>query len=574
MQSFKINGHPNPYKDESARGYLLRIVELNGFKNIEYICRKAGIKFFPKIHVISPQWEKTLDIFTPIINSKYPLIAHFKKHWSAKIHTDSSLKLSNLFSVNCRLCPLCIKGEGGYAKADWDFALTTTCTKHHCYLIDTCPHCNEPICWKRSNLDRCPACENHYSSAQPALLKSSHPLVKLNKSFSSIQINKVEQLVLACSRMHRPQDNMLSKPSLHLMPLSELNRLITQALGLIHSKSFRAQYQQWLEETRSVFNIISSDAIQEPFRAFVANFTGKLSNELTNISFIAPEGLPDLIGKKDIVKPITKSIELGIQTTRLKNIREGIHEINLSSQIDSRRLASVIGVPLSLINHIVSAQGLAPTNTVCDVSHYVFDMHEVVSLIKDLSIKNNGKCNHLIHLKSLANGKLVAKFALEFHHVIELILEQRLNIYSDPNKAGIINSALSRYELFQVLENKMVSIDKRLNVHELADVLNTSLQCVNELLDAGMINLSIIEDHNKPQIKSITKDSLQRFYSKYLSINRVSFLNGIATNELLLLLKEKSFKPCITINDDKKSLYLFKKSINLSHAISVLTSGI
>jgi len=574
VQYFRVNGHPSPYKDESARGYLLRIVELNGFKNIEYICRKSGIKFFPKIHVSSPQWEKTLDLFTPILNSKYPLIAHFKKHWSAKIHTNSSLKVSNLFSVNCRLCPLCVKGEGGYAKADWDFALTTTCTKHQCYLIDTCPHCNEPICWKRSSLDICPTCENHYSSAQPISLESSHPLVKLNKSFSSIQIEKVEQLLLACSRMHRPQDNMLSKPSLHLMPLSELNKLITQSLGLIHSKSYRAQYQQWLEENRPIFNVISNDAIQEPLRAFIADFTGKLSNKLTNISFIAPEGLLNLINRKDIVKPITKSVELGIQTTRLKNIRKGIREINLSSQIDSRRLASVIGVPLSLINHIVSDQGLAPTNTVCDVSHYVFDMHEVVSLIKDLSIKNNGKCNHFIHLKSLANGKLVAKFALEFHHVIELILEQRLTIYSNPNKLGIINGAVSRYELFQVLEKKMTSIDKRLNVHELADVLNTSLQCVNELLDAGMVNLSIIEDHNKPQIKSITKDSLQRFYSKYLSINRVSFLNGIATNELLLLLKEKSFKPCITINDDKKSLYLFKKSINLSHAISVLTSGI
>jgi hypothetical protein len=574
MPNFRMNGHPDPIGDESARGYLLRMVDLNGYKGVENICRKVGIKFADKIHVMSRQWEFILNTFTHALYKSSPLINVFEQHWSAKIYAQFDMKMSNLFSVNCRVCPICIKGENGYANADWDFALSTVCIKHKCQLIDTCPHCDVPISWKRSELDRCPKCDKHYSDVQLPLLEKNHPLLKLNKTYKTMDRKSVEQLITACSRMHRPQDNMLSKPSLNLMSLSEINNLLTQALGLMHSFAFRAQYQQWLEDTRTNFSVISADAVQEPYRAFIAAFTDKLSDSFVDVLFIAPKNLSNKIAKQNIVKPITKSITLGVKTARLKNIKEEVNEINLSSQIDSRRLASVLGVSFSSIQHMVDDGVLTPTNVVSDVSHFVFDLSDVTSLVKNISIQDYESNKHLIYLKSLTDGKLLAKFVLKFHHVIELILQQKLSLYFDPNKEGFFNGAVCERDLFEILENRMITIQKRLNVTELSNVLNTSLQCVSDLIDAGIIKVSTIGNPEDSRIKSITKDSLQGFFSKYISINRISFLNGIRVDKTLSLLKGKSIEPCITINDGKTSLYLFRKNTELIQAISSLPQKI
>jgi hypothetical protein len=40
MDNFIINGHPAPFFNESFRGYLLRIVDLNGFKGIRIFKKK------------------------------------------------------------------------------------------------------------------------------------------------------------------------------------------------------------------------------------------------------------------------------------------------------------------------------------------------------------------------------------------------------------------------------------------------------------------------------------------------------------------------------------------------------
>ena len=570
MHNFLINGHPSPYADESGRGYLLRIVDHNGYKGIENTCLKAGTKFAHKIHVMSRQWNHILNIFTPVLKQSSPLIDNFERHWSAKIYAKFDMKMSNLFSVNCRVCPLCIKDDNGYANADWDFALTTVCTKHKCHLIDVCPNCNESITWKRSKLDMCPSCEHQYSSAPATLLEKNHPLLKLNKSYKMMDRKIVEQLITACSRMHRPQDNMLSKPCLNLMSLIEINNLLSQALGLMHSLSFRDQYQQWLENTRTEFSAISNEAVQEPFKSFIAVYTGKLNNSLGDITFVAPTGLLNRIDKKNVAKPISKSAELGIQAARLKNFKDEIGEVNLSSQISSGRLACVLGVPSASIQHLVDGGGLVPANLVNTPSHCMFDLNDISSLVKSMSIQESEENKHFISLNSLADGKLLSKFVLKFHHAIELILQQKIALYSGHGKKGFFNGTVCERDLINLLESMKIMTKKRLNVVELANVLNTSQQCISELINAGIINESTIETPEKPQITSITKDSMQCFSSKYISANRISFLNGVRVDNTLRLLREKGIAPKITINDAKTPLYLFQKSSELTLAISSL----
>lgn len=559
MQIFRINGHPDPMLDESARGYFLRIVDFNGFKNVESICLKAGTKFPSKVHAMSQQWRKLLNILTPVLYKSTPLIDSFNQHWTAKIYAKFDMKMSNLFSVNCRVCPMCIKGEQGFASADWDFALSTVCIKHKCHLIEECHHCNEPISWKRGQLDTCPACDKNYSSAPAKALEKGHPLLKLNKSYPSIDRDMVEKLVIACSRMHRPQDNMLSCPSLHIMSLDEINILLSQALGLMHSSKFRQQYKNWLEETRAQFSVISLNAVQEPYRAFAVSYGGKLNNRLAGITFLPPTDSKDIIDKKDIVKPISESATMGIKTARLKNIRDDISEINLGSQIDARRLASVIGVPFSSIQHMSDSRILKPSNVVGTIRHYLFDVNEVAILIKDVSAKKYHHDKHLISIRSLANNELLSKFALKFHHVIELILQQKLDIYIDKENEGFFDGEVCESELIKVLDERMLNNKRRLNITELAQVLNTTPQCVSKLADADIIKVKTVFEKKNSLTKPITKESLENFFAQYVSINRMSYFTGVRVDKSLRLLREQSIRPAITVGDGKAVLYLLGK---------------
>ena len=169
----------------------------------------------------------------------------------------------------------------------------------------------------------------------------------------------------------------------------------------------------------------------------------------------------------------------------------------------------------------------------------MFDLNDVKSLVENISVQDSEKNKHLTSLKSLTDGKLLTKFVLKFHHVIELILQQKLAIYFDPNNEFFFNGAIYKSDLINVLEDRMITIQKRLNSIELADLLNTSLQCVNELVDAGIIKVSATDNHENSRIKSNTKDSLTNFFSKYISINRVSFFNRVRVDKPLRLLKEK-----------------------------------
>ncbi len=571
MPSFKMNGHPDPVADESARGYLLRMVDVNGYKNVENICRKAGTKFAHKIHVMSQQWEQILGVFTPVLYKEESLLIEtFEQHWTAKLYAKFDMKLSNLFSVNCRVCPMCIKGENGYANADWDFALSTVCTKHKCHLIEACPHCGEPISWKRGKLDTCRMCDENYSSAPAKVLEKDNPLLKLNKHYSTMGRDGVEQFILACSRMYRPQDNIFACPSLRLMSLDEINSLLNQALGLMHSSNFRAQYQRWLDETRSKFAIISNNAVQEPLNAFMDSYSGKLDNRLAAMTFIPPIDSRNTLNKDEIIKVTHQSEVLGIKTARLKNITDDIDEIYLSSQIDSKRLASILGVPFYSIQHLVNSGVLNPLNNVATARHYLFDLYDMATLLSNVSVQEPRKGKTLIPLSSLAGGKLLSMFAMQLHHVVEVILQQKVRVYFDKKKEGFFNGSVCENELINALEKITPNNHKRLNINELSKRLNTTPQCIIKLSLLGLIKVNTTYTKNDLFTKLVTEESLNHFLCEYLSLNRESYFSDVRIDKLLRLLKDKGIEPTLTVNDGKASLYLIKKSTKLTQAISSL----
>lgn len=50
-------------------------------------------------------------------------------------------------------CPKCLQDDSEpFFRRTWRLAFATLCTKHHCYLLDTCPNCKSPLAPHRSDM--------------------------------------------------------------------------------------------------------------------------------------------------------------------------------------------------------------------------------------------------------------------------------------------------------------------------------------------------------------------------------------------------------------------------------------
>ncbi len=561
MSNFQINGHPSPINGESARGYLLRIVDLNGFKSVGTICRSAGVSFMHKNHFMTNKWQNVLEQFSSVLYQKTSLINSFSQHWSAELYAKFDMRISNLFHIDCRLCPVCLS-EDKYLKTDWDFALTTVCTEHQCYLVDSCPHCKNSIPWTRGQLDICPNCEHRYSASVITKIKKNHPLMRLNDQFSTMNRNSFEQLILAYSRMYRPEDNILAQPAIHKMSVQNISELLTQALGLMHSESYRNSYINWLKEQRhDDYDFLSIRAVLEPFRNFETCYRDELDNHLSDITFIPLANL-NSVECANYFDHIQTGEQLGVKTARLQNRRANIRCIDLGSQISSQRLAVVLGTPSHSMGHLIQNGIIEPVNIIGNMRHLLFDLKEVVSRFSRIPQKKGTKNHTLMTIESLTDEKLLSKFLLKFSDLMQMTLKQEINVYSDivPNN-GLFDMCVSKNELLLILNDRLYETRQYICMQDFAHLMNTTVQCVNILLAHPSFKNSI--HTNKPE--QISTQCAYDVLSKYVSLNRVSYFCNSRVDKLIHTLKNKNLESAIVIRNANKVLFLYDR-----HNLSVL----
>jgi hypothetical protein len=147
-----------PYADESLLGYLLRLGELNHYKNISWMLELSGQRLDG--HHIAPEIlfkEIDLQRLSILIKCDSRLLED-KTHPSRGMgHNDfygHIVPKTAIHSLYPKICPLCIS-ESGYHKTVWDFALTTCCHIHACLLINKCPFCDRRINWFRGKMAEC-----------------------------------------------------------------------------------------------------------------------------------------------------------------------------------------------------------------------------------------------------------------------------------------------------------------------------------------------------------------------------------------------------------------------------------
>ncbi len=140
---------PLPIRDESARGYVLRLSEQNGFETPRWLLSllsEGGIalKGHAALSSILNKPEHALGgMRGPIANL-------------AQLNAPDlrSLPIRYWNTRRPRFCPCCL-AESAHWRASWDLAFTVACDKHGYQLHDQCPQCQKQLSWDRSHIRRC-----------------------------------------------------------------------------------------------------------------------------------------------------------------------------------------------------------------------------------------------------------------------------------------------------------------------------------------------------------------------------------------------------------------------------------
>lgn len=175
---------PLIYDDESIEGYLIRLVQMNGYKEIDSMFK---INYYFKSYI--EEIRKRLNygylsylpydlaemlIESPIVNrnnnrkvlsNKELLIGHGKKYYPVT-----------------RYCPYCLL-ESKYHRIGWSIIPEIICKKHNCFLLHNCPSCKAEISFITLVSGHCSECSRSICNKE---------VLKLDLTFISLNPNIVE----------------------------------------------------------------------------------------------------------------------------------------------------------------------------------------------------------------------------------------------------------------------------------------------------------------------------------------------------------------------------------------------
>lgn len=151
-----------PYEDESPISFLLRTAKLNAHSSIFNLVGKEKYQSIIKKSLnyhLADNVRFSLVLNALNIDSEYACLAFERSGPTNRSpRTIGAIEVPHeLFELdNIRYCPICL-GESAYLKKLWMLKPIYACPIHSCFLISSCPNCENPITSK-SGIQNCSCC--------------------------------------------------------------------------------------------------------------------------------------------------------------------------------------------------------------------------------------------------------------------------------------------------------------------------------------------------------------------------------------------------------------------------------
>jgi hypothetical protein len=145
----------DPHPDESLFGFVLRMCQRNRLAGMTWLLGQLGRRSITQLGESDERAIAHLFGADPVaverlvVRGRWVDGAHH--HWAYGHHLTRPYLLR---LTRPQWCPKCLT-DGGYARAAWEFQLSTACHVHGVTLAEQCPRCGRRQRWQRTSLYSC-----------------------------------------------------------------------------------------------------------------------------------------------------------------------------------------------------------------------------------------------------------------------------------------------------------------------------------------------------------------------------------------------------------------------------------
>ena len=144
----------DPYETESANGFVLRSLSVNG---MNFRRASAWLKL-PDHQNIRHQhvdvWSHACGVDRGWLRRRVARPGQPKRMYPCMFMGQFWARQQSLRQQQIQVCPECL-ASCGHCRLSWDLVCVPACPEHRCLLVDACGKCGQPISWNRPAPEVC-----------------------------------------------------------------------------------------------------------------------------------------------------------------------------------------------------------------------------------------------------------------------------------------------------------------------------------------------------------------------------------------------------------------------------------
>jgi len=598
--------HPNPFVDESLKGYIARISTLNGYESSSWIYQNAGLtqedgKQIINVNKISPSKVSLKKLANLTLNQESDLWKHtyyeqfgdFEDHHFNKPIINYLKKNALNKRYNTKFCPDCLK-ENVYFRKLWELTIYNVCHTHNCLMISKCPKCKKNVDLRISPIGEC-KCGFDFKLSNPTYV--SEEFSELERAINS-KVYPDKNVIL--------MDNQLLKIDFRLFVyiIVDFAKLLMKVHKGANSDSVTSKYQyssfaykaftdwpkqfsHFIETYRTIYkesNNVKSVGVKEfgtlgiyllnkykeldeQFDFIITEFENYLIEEWDGVlrgnavssiankskwTFLNDAARELNIGNQSLIKLIedgkfnTRELTMGkMKYVAILNDEIAAYKEELKSEITYKEANQILNISTNILKELLDASIIKEGNITTKIKK-----SSVLSLLSKLE-QNTKPCmettkNILSFQETLKAFRSNGRSILD---LINFIIKGDLSLFRKEDETNY------GFKSFIFLENEIklcLEIEHYYNRTQLSKKLKVGHNVIAGWIEKGFL---IGGKHWKEY--RISKQVVTEFLMKYILLDEVSERIDLLPRVAKRLLVEKNINPISGFEMDELRKYLF-----------------
>jgi hypothetical protein len=478
MKRFALR--PEPNRDESFNGFLLRVGKLNCLFKPAEILHSLGTQ--PMATSGNAGWfeKPSRETFRALERRlERPLERHRVRFEAREQLQWLRSKHRMIFDLRLgfpRICPDCVS-EQGYLDWRWGLAVMAHCPKHERVLIESCPNCNKKLKWSGSLLIGCPYCDQTWNdmgrSSASEMTETERQIWRdMDAELGNVVESRLSDICRAISVAMRPFD-VIHEPVKHCPSLAGHSHFVRRAYLLLESPEVNSSWRKQCHQKRKEVRFLGSDFVEAP-----CNLFGSLLKRDWRSTHAGAHCDAETRAPKHVFPEVTEYIS---QSRRDRQI-ETKGSSGYRYQVTVQSFAAITGMSIVNAQDLFRGEALIAHRGVRDYRERRFDLKQFCRILKTPPILNNS-------VEILPNDKKLKKYLATFGQLANAVIDGRVRgAFLGMSNFEKLYIEANDFEEWLEARLRFRRKKEELKLERVAQALDCSHRDIHRLADEGRLN--------------------------------------------------------------------------------------